>query len=84
MDFIVFKSLMCHTPTTKADVGHEEKMTPSDLVELLGKEMTERVKQAALALFEGGIGDYACSWTHSDRHEAVRLGQTACVMSSTK
>ena len=28
-------------------------MTPSDLVELLGKEMAERAKQAALALSEG-------------------------------
>ena len=41
------------TPTTKADVGHEENMTPSDLVELLGNEMAERAKQAALTLFEG-------------------------------
>ena len=41
------------TPTTKADVGHEENMTPSDLVELFGNEMAERAKQAALTLFEG-------------------------------
>ena len=40
------------TPTTTADVGHEENMTHSDLVELLGKEMAERAKQAALALFD--------------------------------
>ena len=39
------------TPTTKADVGHEENMTPSDLVEPLGKETAERAKQSTLALF---------------------------------
>ena len=55
MDFIGFKRLdvPLYTPTTEADVGHEENMTHSDLVGLLGKEMAEWPKQAALALFVG-------------------------------
>jgi len=42
------------TPTTKAEVGHDENMTMEDLEKLLGKAMAEKAKQAALQLFQRG------------------------------
>jgi phosphoribosylaminoimidazole-succinocarboxamide synthase len=42
------------TPTTKAEEGHDENMTPDDLVQLLGPEMAEKAKEAALKLFQRG------------------------------
>ena len=37
-----FQKLDASHQRQKADVGHEKNMTPSDLVELLVKEMAER------------------------------------------
>jgi len=42
------------TPTTKAEVGHDENMTMEEVESLVGKEMAGRAKDAALKLFARG------------------------------
>ena len=40
------------TPSTKADEGHDIPMTPSEVVDLVGKEMASRLEEASLRLFQ--------------------------------
>jgi phosphoribosylaminoimidazole-succinocarboxamide synthase len=42
------------TPTTKAEVGHDENMTMEEVEALLGKEVAQKAKDAALQLFARG------------------------------
>jgi len=42
------------TPTTKAEVGHDENMTMEEVSQLLGKVTAEKVKKIALELFKRG------------------------------
>merc|ERR1719271_164302 len=42
------------TPTTKAEVGHDENMTMEEVEKLIGKEMAEKAREASLKLFERG------------------------------
>jgi phosphoribosylaminoimidazole-succinocarboxamide synthase len=42
------------TPTTKAEVGHDENMTMEEVEQLLGKEMAHKAKDIALKLFARG------------------------------
>lgn len=42
------------TPTTKAEVGHDENMTMAEVETLIGKEMANKAKDAALKLFARG------------------------------
>lgn len=42
------------TPTTKAEVGHDENMTMEEVEALVGKEMAHTAKDAALKLFARG------------------------------
>merc|ERR1719379_3314092 len=42
------------TPTTKAEVGHDENMTMDEVEKLVGKEMADKAKDAALKLYARG------------------------------
>eukprot|EP00439_Symbiodinium_sp_Y106_P067385 s2813_g11.t1 len=42
------------TPTTKAEVGHDENMTMEDMEKLLGKELAQKAMEAAMKLFQRG------------------------------
>ncbi len=42
------------SPATKAEVGHDENVTFSHMVEALGHAMGKRLKQASLSLYEAG------------------------------
>ena len=39
------------TPTTKADVGHDEPMTFEDMAEMIGPELALKVRETSLSLF---------------------------------
>ncbi|MCH7906910.1 MAG: phosphoribosylaminoimidazolesuccinocarboxamide synthase [Chloroflexi bacterium] len=40
------------TPSTKADEGHDIPMTPSEVVDLVGREMASRLEEASLRIFQ--------------------------------
>ncbi|CAJ1450342.1 unnamed protein product [Effrenium voratum] len=42
------------TPTTKAEVGHDENMSLEDMEKLLGKELAHKAMDAAMKLFQRG------------------------------
>jgi len=42
------------TPTTKAEVGHDENMTMDEVEKLVGKELAQQAKEAALKLYQRG------------------------------
>jgi phosphoribosylaminoimidazole-succinocarboxamide synthase len=42
------------TPTTKAEVGHDENMTEQEVEALLGKDLAAQAKEAALKMFARG------------------------------
>jgi len=42
------------TPTTKAEVGHDENMTMEEVEKFVGKEMAQQAKEAAMQLFKRG------------------------------
>merc|ERR1719316_1930577 len=44
-----------YTPTTKAEVGHDENMTEEEVEKLLGKEMAQKGKETALKLYQRGV-----------------------------
>src|SRR5213594_4784918 len=44
------------SPATKAEQGHDENVTFGHLVKTLGSAAAERLRQASLALYEGGRG----------------------------
>lgn len=39
------------TPSTKADVGHDENITDSQAINLIGKELFEKIKETSLKLY---------------------------------
>jgi len=43
------------TPTTKAEVGHDENMTEAEVEKLIGKDMAKKAKDAALKLYQRGV-----------------------------
>ncbi len=42
------------TPTTKADAGHDEPLTPAQARDLVGAEMYARLRELSIALYESG------------------------------
>merc|ERR1712187_488937 len=42
------------TPTTKAEVGHDENMTMQEVEKLVGKDMAQRAKDIAMKLYQRG------------------------------
>ena len=40
------------TPTTKAEVGHDENMTMKQLEDMVGAEMTKRLQEASVAVYD--------------------------------
>ena len=40
------------TPSTKAEEGHDLPMTPSEVVDLVGKEMAARLEEATVRIFQ--------------------------------
>ena len=42
------------TPTTKAEGGHDEPLTPSEARELVGADLHDRVRDVSIALYESG------------------------------
>lgn len=40
------------TPTTKATIGHDEEMTEGKLINLLGKEMANKLKELSLKIYK--------------------------------
>lgn len=45
------------TPTTKAAVGHDEEITEGKLVNLLGKEMANKLKEVSLKIYKEAAGE---------------------------
>merc|ERR1711937_1046668 len=43
-----------YTPTTKAEVGHDENMTEEEVEKFVGKDMAKQAKDAALRMFARG------------------------------
>merc|ERR1719362_2422973 len=43
-----------YTPTTKAEIGHDENMTEEEVEKLIGRELAQQAKKTALSLFERG------------------------------
>jgi len=43
------------TPTTKAEVGHDENMTMEEVEALVGKDMAQQAKDAALRMYHRGV-----------------------------
>ncbi|MCH7970289.1 MAG: phosphoribosylaminoimidazolesuccinocarboxamide synthase, partial [Chloroflexi bacterium] len=48
------------TPSTKAEVGHDEPMTDQEVVDMVGSEMAERLRKASIEVFTKAH-DYARS-----------------------
>lgn len=46
------------TPTTKAEEGHDENMSPQDVLDLVGEDMARRLEEKSLAVY-GFANDYA-------------------------
>jgi phosphoribosylaminoimidazole-succinocarboxamide synthase len=44
-----------YTPTTKAEVGHDENMTEAEVEKLLGKDMAKQAKEMAFKLYNRGV-----------------------------
>jgi phosphoribosylaminoimidazole-succinocarboxamide synthase len=44
-----------YTPTTKAEVGHDENMTEAEVQQLIGKDMAQKAKEMALKLYQRGV-----------------------------
>lgn len=44
------------SPATKADVGHDENVTFTHVVEAVGRALAEQLKRASLGLYEAGRG----------------------------
>src|SRR2546426_5524513 len=44
------------SPATKADVGHDENVTFTHVVQALGRPLAEQLKRASLGLYEAGRG----------------------------
>ena len=44
------------TPTTKAEVGHDENLSTEELVELVGTEVANAIRLRSLALYRYGVG----------------------------
>lgn len=42
------------TPTTKAEVGHDENMTMEEVEKLIGKDLASKAKDAAMKMFQRG------------------------------
>merc|ERR1719391_508714 len=42
------------TPTTKAEVGHDENMTMAEVEKLVGKDLAQRAKDIAMKLYQRG------------------------------
>merc|ERR1712039_62581 len=42
------------TPTTKAEVGHDENMTMAEVEKLVGKDLAQRAKEIAMKLYQRG------------------------------
>merc|ERR1712187_567866 len=42
------------TPTTKAEVGHDENMTMQEVEKLVGKDLAQRAKNVAMKLYQRG------------------------------
>merc|ERR1712061_299566 len=42
------------TPTTKAEVGHDENMTESEVEKLVGKDLAKKAKDIAMKLYQRG------------------------------
>eukprot|EP00933_Yihiella_yeosuensis_P076218 TRINITY_DN858_c0_g1_i3.p1 TRINITY_DN858_c0_g1~~TRINITY_DN858_c0_g1_i3.p1 ORF type:complete len:509 (+),score=165.23 TRINITY_DN858_c0_g1_i3:78-1604(+) len=42
------------TPTTKAEVGHDENMTMAEVEKLVGKDIADKAKDAAMKLYQRG------------------------------
>ena len=40
------------TPTTKADVGHDENMSWEEVVEMVGEDMAKRLRDTTIAVYE--------------------------------
>ncbi len=57
------------TPSTKAEVGHDEPLGPSDAAKLVGSERYDALERASIALYERG---------------ATRAGEVGLVLSDTK
>lgn len=45
------------TPSTKAAVGHDEEMTEEKLINLLGKEMANKLKEVSLKIYKEAAGE---------------------------
>lgn len=44
------------TPTTKADKGHDEPITMNEIIEIIGSQIAEEMKEKSLALYEYARG----------------------------
>ena len=53
------------TPTSKAEVGHDENMSMEDIEKLHGKDLAEQARSAALRLFARGKRSDAKARSHS-------------------
>jgi phosphoribosylaminoimidazole-succinocarboxamide synthase len=42
------------TPTTKAETGHDESLTPDDAIELVGRDRYDKLRELSLRLYEFG------------------------------
>lgn len=40
------------TPTTKAEVGHDVELTRSEVVKIVGKDLTEQIEQSSVEIYE--------------------------------
>merc|ERR1719353_861635 len=47
------------TPTTKAEVGHDENMTMAEVEAQLGADLAKKVKETALKLYQRGVEVFA-------------------------
>src|SRR5437016_2148970 len=61
------------SPATKADVGHDENVTFTQVVQALGRPLAEQLKRASLSLYEAGRG-YAAPRGDTHAETKVRFG----------
>jgi phosphoribosylaminoimidazole-succinocarboxamide synthase len=81
------------TPTTKADVGHDEAMTYDDVAELVGADMAARLRDTSLAVYEA-VAAYARERgiiladtkfeLGLDEHGELTLGDEVCTPDSSR
>ena len=64
------------TPATKADRGHDENISFAEMIDAVGREVSEELRRRSLEIYRRGAAHACAVRDHSGRHEVrIRLGR---------